>query len=209
MIKKMTVLAMAVGIVAAFALPATASANWKHKGANIVQPVQIGFTGTNVAFQSSLGGVECQITSRVQFNPGTTGIAETFVPHPVDATTNCKGTGGLAFCQIHNVEPTNLPWTIHTSGATEIKITSGDIHSTPTGGFCPMEWLTVTPTTVTGIVDDHKVSTVQLSGSVIVDAQTKGQQSNPHLRNGAIDQLNAQVSGLLHVESPNAGTYEI
>ncbi|HEX5928319.1 MAG TPA: hypothetical protein VFY48_02910 [Solirubrobacterales bacterium] len=216
--KRVAILAAALAAVTALAVPTAASATWKHGHVNpIQQNVQIGFTGTNVKFQSGIGGVECQTTSSVQFLAGqTTANIDTFVPHPTDATTNCKGTGGLAFCQIHNVQPTNTPWVLHTiPDTTEVEITSGDIHSTPTGGFCPIEWITVTPTDtvhkITGKSQTHTVSTLELSGEVVVHVQTKGQpnQSSPHPRNGPPDALTTTVSGLLHVEEPNVNTYSI
>jgi hypothetical protein len=196
MLKRMTVLAMAVGMLAALALPSAASAAWGHNGADITQDVDVELTG-QARFQSQLGGVECQVKSTVTFFAGqTTGAADTFVPEPTSDTTNCKGLGGLAFCQIHGVSPTQLPWTIHTAGADTISVTSGEIHSSATGGFCPVSSLTITSGTVTAQVDNPTaVSTATLSGTLVTHVGGSAQ--------------NSTISGTLHVVGGNAGTYEI
>jgi hypothetical protein len=199
MFKKMTVLAMAVGIVAAFALPSAASANWKHVKNGVASPIQtdvtLGLTG-QARFQSQLGGVECQVTSEVTFEAGTTtGKAKTFDPHPVDETANCKGTGGLAGCQIHNLDPTSLPWTIHTAGVNTITITIGQIHSTSTGFFCPVSSITLEPGTVTATTDSGAVEEANLSGTL--QSLIGGSETQVH------------VGGKLLVEDPNKNTYEV
>ncbi len=221
MFKKITVLAMAVGIVAAFALPASAGAAWKHKGQAIEQSVSLGLTG-KAAFTGTIGGVECQVTSAARFDPGTTGLIQTFVAHPTDATTNCKGIGGLAACQIHNLTPTGLAphgagWVIHTSQkagqSNTIEITVGDIHSTPTGGFCPLEFITLTGATILAHGEETpRVTNLSLSGSMQADLQTKGSpfQNNPHLRNGVVDKDSVTVHGTVQIEDvAQRDTYEI
>lgn len=198
MLKKM---GMLFGLVLVLAVPATASAQWTDNTIAVQEPQQIGFTGTNLKFNGKLGGVECQTTSKVQFTKGTTGHVESFVPHPGQATENCKGTGGLGPCQVHDVTALATPWTLHTN-TTNISITTGTITSTQTGGiFCLVKHVALSPGTVTATVDDpHKVSTAQLSGSLTAQLETNG---------GAKHQETVNVEGLLHVEAPNAGTYGI
>ncbi len=173
MFRKITVLAMAVGIVTAFALPAAASAEWKHTATPIQQNVTIPFTG-NAAFQSQLGGVTCQVTSEVQFKAfQTKGTVQTFKVHPTDETTNCTGHGLLAPCQIHNVSPqTGFQWVIHTTG-TNIQITNGTLTSQLTGGFCGVKKIQITPGNVTASPNQPtNVTSIALSGTLQAHLET-------------------------------------
>lgn len=221
MLKKLSVLAMALGAVAAMVFPAAASAEWKHHNTPITESKTIGVTG-NVRFQGGLGGVECQVTSRVRFDPGTTGVAETFVPHPTDDTTNCKGLGGLGPCQVHNVAPQAPNWTIHTvrqetkqvtnPGQAEekthqtfhdfITVTTTNITSQTTGGlFCLVKAINLTGGTTTFTpTQPNTIPSATLSGQLQAHLQTNG---------GATDQETVTVSGTLNVESPDANTYSI
>ncbi|HEX5928092.1 MAG TPA: hypothetical protein VFY48_01730 [Solirubrobacterales bacterium] len=204
MFKKMTVLAMAVGVVAALALPASASATWKHHQSAIQSNAQLGLTG-QARFQGTLGGIECQVTSRAVFIAGqTTGTAETFVPHPTSDTANCKGLGGLAFCQTHNLTPQAPGWTFHTivvNGVAKIQVTTTTITSQTTGGFCPVKHISLAGGEVTlDPAQDETVSSASLSGTLGAQLQTN---------DGTIDSESVTVSGTLNVESPNAATYSI
>ncbi len=201
MLKKMTVLAMAVGIVAAMALPATSSANWLHHKTPITENKAIGFTGS-AAFTSSLGGVTCQVTSEAQFIAGqTTGEIETFDVDPQDETTDCKGTGLLSPCQIHNVSPQQgLNWTMHTVN-NQILITTQSLQSTLTGAFCGVKSINLTAGTVTGTPNQPEtVTTVTLSGNLQGHLQTNS---------GTTDTVQTTVSHSLTIESPNDHTYSI
>jgi hypothetical protein len=212
MLKKLTVLAMTVGAVAAFALPASASAAWKHHSTSIATDQTVGFTG-NARFQGGLGGIECQITSQTKFLAGqTTGTAETFVAHPTSDTANCRGLGGLAFCQIHNLTPQQAAnWTIHTATATTVSVTTTTIHSQATGAFCPVTTISLTAGTATltpekknaegkFVANPDTVETATISGSLQADLTTSG---------GSVDTETVTISGDLLVESPNANTYSI
>ncbi len=200
MLKKMTVLAMAVGILAAMALPASAPAAWKHHDVAIQINKTTGFTG-NVRFQGGLGGVECQVTSAVEFKANqTTGTAETFKPHPTSETSNCKGLGGLIGCQIHELTPQEPGWVIHTATATTITVTTTTIHSVPTGGFCPLKTISLTAGTVTFTPNQpNTVTTAALSGQLQAHQQTAG--------SGTVHTEEVTVSGTLTAEEPH--TYSI
>ncbi len=212
MLKKIIVLAMALGVVAAFALPATAGAAWKHKGLPIQQAVDLDVTGTNVKFQSSVGGVECQTISTVTFNgPGqeaTTGKADSFKPHPGTDTQNCKGFGGLAPCQIHNLTPTGVSphgtgWVLHTStNPNRIQITVGEIHSQATGFFCPFQNITLTAGNVEATPEQEPVKTLNLSGQLEGHLWNSSQPTNQTT-------VTTTISGVLHVLGEANGTYEI
>jgi hypothetical protein len=222
MFKKMTVLAMALGVVAAMALPGTAAASWKHHDTAIQNDAHIGLTG-QVGFQSGLGGIACQITSTVTFFAGqTTGAADTFNPHPTNATTNCVTSGGLAQCQVETVQPTDLPWTLHTSNhvihralqdqketTTEpsIEVTFGDIHGDlfKKNLFCPFEHSTVTAGTAyftPNPADGKTITSVSLTGET--QGHLYSDTANP---TGTTSGLT--LSGTLNVEAPNSATYSI
>jgi hypothetical protein len=214
MFKKITVLAMAVGAVAALALPASASANWQHNHQALQQGVTLGLTG-NVRFQGALGGIECLVTSRATFNPGTTGVAETFVPdpagqpQPATETNRCKGLGGLAFCQIHNLTPQAPNWTIHTQSSQTPQgdpkvthtnaavVTTQTIHSQATGGFCPVNTISLHGGNV-GVIpeptDSTTIDSVQLHGAL---------QATLTTTNAVLDNEQVFVSGTLQIEDPN------
>jgi hypothetical protein len=231
MLKKITVLAMAVGVVAAFALPASASAAWKQ---NHQQPIPdnktLGLTGT-VAFHGKVGAVQCQITSTTTlFANQTTGQADTFQIHPAGPeaeTKNCKGLGGLAFCQIHNITPQVPNWQVHTEAwqttqlvnhangtqttvagvqdATAATVTLGGqvITSQATGGFCPLQHISLTGATV-GFTctptNCTNVTALDLNGVLLAHFTTPG---------GVQHTEDVQVTGELQIEAPNSGVYSI
>ncbi len=222
MFKKITVLAMALGAMAGLALPASASAAWQDHQVPIQQNVQFGLTG-NVRFETGLGGAECQFTIRALLQPGTTGVAETFTPHPTSETANCKGLGGYAFCQVHNLTPQAPNWTIHTGqaattqvtvdGGGQVTITSGASHqdilittqsitSQATGSFCPGSEATITPGTIAAFPNQpNTFSSVQLNGILATDKITN---------NGQKDSENVIISGTLQIEDPaQRSTYSI
>ncbi|HEX5927793.1 MAG TPA: hypothetical protein VFY48_00180 [Solirubrobacterales bacterium] len=166
MSKKTMAIAVAVAAVAAIALPTTAAANWKHHAQEIEQNVSLGLTG-NVWFKDALGGVECQITSEIQATTNTTtGHVKTFLPHPTSATSNCKGTGDMAFCQIHDVKADGLFWLFHTvviGGQAKAQLTMGDITGTLTGAFCPVKAITLKSNANVTVIPDQPftISTLQ------------------------------------------------
>jgi hypothetical protein len=210
MLKKMTVPAMALGVVAAMLVPGTASAAWKHHNTAIQQDVQIGLTGT-AGFQSESGGISCQVPSQVKFLAGqTTALRETVVPHPTSATTNCTTSGGLAQCEVEQVQPTNLNWTLHTTGTAQaptIQETFGDIHTEirKKNIFCLFFHITITggskswqPTPTSG----NTVTTFHVTGNTQAHTYTNTEQQQ-----GATPAVTFNET--LDVESPNSGTYSI
>jgi hypothetical protein len=206
MLKKTMMLVMAAAVVAAFAVPATASAGlWKHHATNIQQNQQITLTG-NAKFDSgAIGNIECQTTSQLTATAGTTtGTVTQFTPDLDEAnstvTTKCKAGGFLAGCQVHSAVPSGLPWTVHNNTKT-VAITNGDITVGFTGGFCPGDTATVTASTVTATPNQPKtVSSFTLSGQVQV-----------HILKGGVTQATstATVSGTQNILAPNAATYSL
>jgi hypothetical protein len=226
MLKKMTVLAMAIGVVAAFALPVSASASWKHHGVAIQVDKDISLTG-KVRYQGGIGGVECQVTSTTTFFAGqTTGIIDTFDVHPQDETTDCKGLGGLAPCQIHNLNPQQIVnWSFHTEawqtvtavqngsqttlGATHPKaavITPQTVDVQLTGGiFCIVKRIQVHFNKVGlteegGGADGNTVTNLDVNGSALLTIETNS---------GTLDQEETLIQGTLQVEPPNQNTYDL
>jgi hypothetical protein len=208
--RKTTVLAMALSVVAAMALPGTASAVWKHHNTAIQQDVQIGLTGT-YGFQSESGGSSCQITSAIKFFAGqTTGQVESFGPHPTNATTNCTTSGGLSQCQVETEQPTNLSWPVHTTGTAQtptIQITFGDIHTDliKKNLFCLYEHSTWTGGSLT-------IHATPASGNTVTAFTISG-STQGHLYTDTANPMGTTTAmtlgGTLNVESPNSGTYSI
>jgi hypothetical protein len=203
MLKKLIVLAMVIGVVAGLALPASASAAWKHHATPLQQNAQVGLTGT-VRFSGNLGGVECQITSRTNFlAEQTTALVETFVAHPTSDTANCHGTGGLFKCQIHNLTPQFAAnWTAHTvQSPVSVSVTTTTIHSQATGAFCPVTTISLTAGSVTFTPDlAETVSQVSEAGNL---------QAHLTTTNGTVDTETVATSGTLTIEFPNAKTYSL
>ena len=188
--RKAILLAMAAAIVAMFAIPGSASAAWtKHHEENITN-VELEITGTDLKFESQLGGVTCNSTiSKVLFEAGSTGTVKTFEPEEqISVTSNCQGTGPIAGCDVHEASSDALPWVIHTATGTTVTVTSGTITSTLTGILCPhtvqLTGNTATMTVAAGEV--NTTSTATLSGS--------GFQVDGDLGIGT-----ATVSGTVHV----------
>ncbi|HEX5928916.1 MAG TPA: hypothetical protein VFY48_05950 [Solirubrobacterales bacterium] len=224
MTKKLSLLGGLIAVVGALSLPSVASATWKHHGA----PIQESKSGTvtgNARFQGALGGIECQATANAVFLASqTTGELQSYGAHPTNETTNCKGLGGLAFCQVHNWTATGLPWTFHTTITTTMKhipeqelhkttevthqqhdntltVTTGQTHAQFTGGFCPIKASVSTPGSV--VITPNQPTTItsgQLSGSLEQHLQTN---------NGQVDKELVQISGIGTIVAPNAHTYDI
>jgi hypothetical protein len=226
MLGKRTLLAMALSIVALFALPAVASATWKHHSTPIQQNQQLTFTG-NARFDTGGGGAECQLKIVATFLAAqTTGTLENLQPDPTSDTANCKGIGGYAFCQVHQFTPTGLPWTFHTTLAetTQIQIdgpnpgevtvkgngvshqafviTTGNITAAPTGAFCPGKHILITPGTLLAIPNqENTFSSVQLNGTLLPHKQTTS---------GAVDTEQLKITGQVEIENPELrNTYSI
>jgi hypothetical protein len=180
MLKKTIMLGMAVAIAAAFAVPAAATAsNWKEHTQVLQANRQIQLTGAAGFLSGPVGGITCETTAKITANANsTTGTVDEFIPDLDEVgstvTTKCKGSGLLVNCQVHKVQPLNLPWTIHNE-TQRVEVTSGLITIEMTGGFCPAKIATVTPVnalkghTVTATPNQpHTVTTFTLSGEVEV-----------------------------------------
>jgi hypothetical protein len=204
MLRKTLVLAIALAASAMLSLPSAASAEWLHHETPINEDAELGLTGST-RFQGSLGGVECQVTSTVLLTAGqTNGSMETVVPHPTSETSNCKGLGGLAFCQVHDLTPQAPKWPLHKTTAIKflkISITWGNpiVIQKLAGGFCPAKKITLTPTlAIATSAEESTVSSFELSGET---------QAHIETTSGATDSQAVQLGGTLNIETPNADTY--
>jgi hypothetical protein len=156
------------------AVPGSASAAWTKHHSAIASDVELEITGTDIFFEGSFGGFECDTLSKVDFTAGTTtGKITTFVPDGNSTDTSiCRGTGGQGHCTVHDFTPHGLPWTIHTvgknaAGEGTVSITTGTITTNNTGVFCFSPDLT--PGTVHMSVKASEItttSTAKLSGTL-------------------------------------------
>lgn len=204
MFRKTRMLGIAVGLIAALGLTTTASAEWTHHNSPLAQNVQFALTG-NVKFETGFGGGQCQVKLLAQLTAGTTtGHIWNFGSHPTDSTTNCIGFSNYAFCQTHNLSPTEMPGTIHTGsveGTPVMIITTGQITAQVTGQFCPGKFIRFTGGTLIATPNQpNTFSSVQLSGKLLTHKQTGG---------GAVDTEDVTITGTLNVEAPNASTYSL
>jgi len=130
MLKKMTLLAMAVGALVAFAVPATASAadQWTYEDAVIPNGTEVAesyegflqFTSPSppLPVHSTFG---CQVTVVIaaEGTAGGTGHAEVVEFNPT--TTECTGTGVFTGCHLIG-DTSNPPWTVDIH-ASDLKVT--------------------------------------------------------------------------------------
>ncbi len=208
MIKKMILLALAVGALSA--LPSAAMAlEWTDGTIKVGTERQLQTKG-NAKFSSGVAGsVDCKTTSTLKLIPGTTGEITSFHPDTGLGTITqvCKAGGALANCQVHAVQATNLPWVGHIVTETvqspkhehlqKLLVTSGAIHNTLGGQFCPAASLEVTPSNeVTVLLDnEHGATNLTLDGSVQVDS--------------SLGKLATTVSGTQTIQGSDATTYGI
>jgi hypothetical protein len=126
MIKKTMLLAMAAAAIAAFAIPASASAytNWTANGVTLgaeetaVETYEGFLTFTTptpaVPVHSTFG---CQVTAKIHVE-GNTGKVTQFSP----TTSTCEGTGVFAGCKLKS-DTSTVPWTTHFT-PTDIDVTA-------------------------------------------------------------------------------------
>jgi hypothetical protein len=183
MVKKMMLLAMAAAAVAAFAVPATASASgmFYHEGESFEGAIKETFAGP-IGFATGFGGFDCNAYAEVDMetNGGTVTSLE------IDTET-CTGTGALAACTLVEDEVTKLGTLTPT--AADIDIQNVEITNTY-GGMCPLTHSTITATAVTATPDNPAaISTLTLSGPVVVDPIGGGE-------------IPAAATGLLAADEP-------
>ncbi|HEU4393421.1 MAG TPA: hypothetical protein VFR04_07290 [Solirubrobacterales bacterium] len=178
--RKAILLTMAVAVVVLFAIPGSASAAWTKDHANNAASAELEVIGTDIFYETSLGGVTCSNTTFKMLleASSTTGKINSFMP--VTVTSQCQGRGAIAQCDVHEatadpaaggIDPNDLRWVIHTATGTTVTITTGTITNTLTGFLCP-HTLQLTPGTMTMTVAAGEVnttSTATLSGNFLTD----------------------------------------
>jgi hypothetical protein len=121
MLKKITLLAMAVGALVAFAAPASALAatDWTHNGSVVSEPVDLTetFEGELRFFAGVSDSFGCQVTVKATVTGPTSAELTEFNP----TTSSCSGTGKFAGCVLI-ADSNNAPWTV-TNGATTLSVT--------------------------------------------------------------------------------------
>ena len=204
--RKAILLAMAAAIVAMFAIPGSASAAWTKDHVNASKNFELEITGTDIFFESEIGGITCSSTiSRVNFEVGTTGTVQSFEPESsgnptTTVTQNCQGRGLIGQCDVHEAtaDPapggtlTELKWPIHTVFSQTVAVTTGTITNTLTGFFCP-HTLSLTPGLMhftTAGTETDTVSTATLSVVAGWLPRTDGDLGNNIL---------TTISGTVHV----------
>jgi hypothetical protein len=142
MIKKMMLLALAVGALVALAVPAMASADqWTYDGAPIglgeeVQEEYEGFLSFTtpppaVPVHSTFG---CEVTVVVQVTGTEDETGHAFVTQFSPTTGTCVGTGVFTNCKL-KADSSNPPWTVDIN-ATDLTVT-GTVEINNTYESCP------------------------------------------------------------------------
>lgn len=192
--KKAFLLTMVGAIVGISVIPSAAPAAWTkhHVALPPGENIELEVTGTDIRFESSVGGATCGTTlAKVVAEGGTTTGIVTSVELGANVTTNCQGTGAIAQCDMHEVSGDNLPWVFHTASPSKVSVTTGTFTLTMSGFFCP-HTLTMTPNTLTWTAPAGEVnttSTATTSGSFVMDGD---------LGNG----VNVTASGTVHALGP-------
>jgi hypothetical protein len=146
--KKMMMLAGVALAAIAFAVPASASAEWTDDGASFSGSVTDVLTG-KISFGNPAAGQTkfgCQAEADFDvFGGTTTGELTSFVPN----TATCEGEGAFAECQLES-DSTTIPadTTLHLVGAEKITLTTPlgepivihNVYKSP----CPIEKTTLT-----------------------------------------------------------------
>jgi hypothetical protein len=174
MLKKMTLLAMAVAAIAAFAVPASASAatDWTDNGAVVANGVDIsqGFEGKLQFAVSGVGTFGCEVTIKITITGPTSAEITQFNP----TTSTCVGTGAFEKCKLKSDKST-VPWTI-TNGATTLAVTASPLTvfneyeaGCGVGATSDLVFeagITVTPTLVEGRITSLAIAGTSTSGAV-------------------------------------------
>lgn len=192
--KKIMLLVTAAAAVAAFAVPASASASgmFYHEGKPFEGSTEVKFTGW-LAFDTAVGGMRCDVhpVAHINTNGGTIttfGIT----------TETCVGSGLLEPCTLENDALDETPTLTPT--ATTIDILNVDLTNTYGGEECPLEGSRITfgrgaagPAVGTPN-NPNAISTLTISGTGKVHT--------------ALGELNALATGELEVTN-KPGTYSI
>jgi hypothetical protein len=201
MFKKAMMLAVAAAALVAFAIPATASANWQDHSATLQQNANIQVTGQARFQGESIGAIECQTDASATLIAGqTTASVTAFGVDLTEAgstvTSKCFVNSTLeAFgcSDVAQVTVEGLPWTAHATNTQTIAVTTGTIQNHLHGGiFCP-KTVQLTP------------GTVNINTST-AGTWTTGQLSGQLLGHGSVQQ-NVAISG--HGLVTPSGTYGV
>ena len=176
MIKKLTLLAMAIGALVALAGPASASANWTEEGVEITENHTLEVTGT-LGFTGPAGlgspGISCLVKASIQLTAGTdqAHVLSVEFEKTGSGTPDCVGTGSFYTCHVQHATAENLPWTATPTGSS-LTIQGGKLRFVYKPGSCLASESVVADTgeadKVTGEADNQEAvseSTNQLNDS--------------------------------------------
>jgi hypothetical protein len=169
MLKKLSLLALAVGALVAFAIPATASASgtWTHSGVALKEHTTIKSTGTiQFTSKSGAGGIHCanaHVTTTIS-NKGVATITTFDCTGPI-TFGSLKEVFGCSVEVLH----TSLPF-IATATSTAIDITGIHINNTMNAGCLVGTSITVTNKGTTAVTatpnNTGAISSLTMGGEV-------------------------------------------
>jgi hypothetical protein len=145
MAKKVIMLVVAAGMLAALMVPATASAFWTKDHQQLVQNAQIEMTGVS-RFHGEIGSIECEVRSVFQLTAGTTTahvtVSDIDLSEPGSTVTSkCSVSASimtLGCTDVGSVTSAGLPWVAHAASTQTIITTTGTTQLHLHGGiFCP------------------------------------------------------------------------
>jgi hypothetical protein len=181
MLKKLTMLAMSVAALVAFAVPATASAaEWTSEAAPLGGETTVKLSGHAKFEVFKAVGATGTVHAELKLKPGSTGEVTKF------EVTNCVGIIGYAGNTCHASAQT-LNWVTHCNADGTIMITGAHLTNVYTGSSPPGNSTLIGDVLATP--DDNKaITNVSLSSA-----------------NATANGLPAVISGSLNVEAPHSG----
>ena len=161
MIKKMMLLAVSAAAVIAFAVPATASAEWTEFGAPLENDAEVVFSGPANFEVPGFAGAHADVTAKLKLIAGTT-TAEVLS----FTDSNCTGTLALNGLPCTGTAR-NLPWHAEVDANGNIRIANIDLltHYYSDAGHTSLVTQTVLKGNIIASPDNREeISSVTLSG---------------------------------------------
>lgn len=184
MFRKVMMLALAAGALAALMAPAGASATWTKDHQALQENAQIELTG-QAAIHGEVGSIECQVRSLMQLTAGTTTAVVT--ESGVDlkeagstVTSKCSISGGLesfGCTDVASSTAAGLPWTAHAVSTQTISTTTGTVQNHLHGGiFCPKTVQATPGTVLSHLTTQNTWTTGTSSGTLQIHLSNGGSQ---------------------------------
>jgi hypothetical protein len=173
MLKKLSLLALAVGALVAFAIPATASASgtWTDKGVNVAVHTTVKATGTiQFVSKSGAGGIHCK-TAHAEITIQKDGKTTTITKFECTEPTTFGSLKEVFGCSVEKIH-TTMPWAATPTGspANTIDITGIHINNTMNAPCLVGTSITVTNKGTTAVTATPNnigaISSVAMGGEV-------------------------------------------